>query len=353
MTIGRDIVIEAEKVAFGANVRVQGFPYPYIHNMGTILATKSNSAVHFNALVFTNSGVIRIGSGVVVTNNYPFEQTASGSLIFMAAGTTPGVTHGQLRNVREATLNGRVSLELAGQFQPAAGDMFELLTYASKQGVFSSVEASPLSGGLKWVNEYTPNAFRMSVSANSLNAFGQDASHFGEGEPSDEGDRMNLFPLTIMAWVKADGELTEYDEIVGKFNAESPNGYAVFLKQGRLRAWYSRDAARSVWPGEHGLDGGFIADGEWHHVAFVVDATGGVLYVDGQPAAEHGWNSETRVENGLAGPCTTSAPIRFGNHDAGARKFPGEISDINLWNAALTEAEINNERTHSDMSLRP
>src|SRR5438034_3952226 len=29
------------------------------------------------------------------------------------------------------------------------------------------------------------------------------------------------------------------------------------------------------------LDGGPVADGQWHHVAFVVDAAGGRLYLDG------------------------------------------------------------------------
>src|SRR5688500_9977544 len=54
---------------------------------------------------------------------------------------------------------------------------------------------------------------------------------------------LNAFPLTVMAWVNA----TQGGHLVNKYVSSSLNGWDVFIRAGRLRAWYFRDNTRFVW----------------------------------------------------------------------------------------------------------
>src|SRR6185503_12856672 len=92
---------------------------------------------------------------------------------------------------------------------------------------------------------------------------------------------------------------------------------------------------RFVWDGSNGLDGGAIADGLWHHVAFTVDNSGGRLYVDGVLRASRPWN-------GAPGATTTTQEMRLGNYPGGILSFNGPFSldEITVWRAALSPSQI-------------
>jgi hypothetical protein len=110
---------------------------------------------------------------------------------------------------------------------------------------------------------------------------------------------LNAYPLTVAAWIKTTSqELTQ--GIISKNVSSEFNGYNLLVHEGRLRAWYFRDgtSGNSVYGAYPGLDGGPVADGQWHHVAFTVDASGGKLYVDGLLRASRPWL-------GTPGPTTT------------------------------------------------
>jgi hypothetical protein len=81
----------------------------------------------------------------------------------------------------------------------------------------------------------------------------------------------------------------------------SRNGYSLHVRDGHLRAWYFVNASTCVSDGNYGLDAGLIADGVWHHVAFVVDSFGGSLYVDGLLIVQKAWSNPAG-----AGPCTAT-----------------------------------------------
>lgn len=87
---------------------------------------------------------------------------------------------------------------------------------------------------------------------------------------------LNAYPLTVMAWVQT-SQTTGQQGLLNKYVANSLNGWNVFLLNGRLRAWFFVNNTRYVWDGSNGLDGGFVADGLWHHLAFTVDADGVAL----------------------------------------------------------------------------
>jgi hypothetical protein len=145
----------------------------------------------------------------------------------------------------------------------------------------------------------------------------------------------NTFPLTVALWVKTTDAAFVARGLFTKYADSSFNGYSLMLSEGRVRAWYFRDNFNYVWDGGLGLDGGFVADGQWHHIALVVDNASGRLYVDGLLRSTLGWV-------GTGGATTTTEPLQFGRYYNYPEALKGQLDDIAFWNRALTEQEINN-----------
>jgi hypothetical protein len=116
----------------------------------------------------------------------------------------------------------------------------------------------------------------------------------------------NASQLAVTAWIKTTQTTGEVG-LVNKYVAGSLNGWNVFLFNGEVRAWYFRDNANFVWDGARGLNGGSVADGQWHHIAFVVGTVVAVLYVDGVVRASRGWT-------GTPGNATTTQELRLGSY---------------------------------------
>ncbi len=146
----------------------------------------------------------------------------------------------------------------------------------------------------------------------------------------------NSLPITIMAWVNTTVTLGQQG-LVNKYVANSRNGWNLFLLNGRVHAWYFVSGTRNVWGGGDGLDGGFIADGKWHHIALVVDSSGASIYVDGIETASRLWT-------GAFGPTTTSQEVRIGSYPGGNNGFAGSIfiDDVRMWTTNLSFSRIQN-----------
>ena len=147
---------------------------------------------------------------------------------------------------------------------------------------------------------------------------------------------LNAYPLTIAAWIKT-GATTGVAAIVNKFVAGTANGYQLFLDNGRLCAWYLRDASNVIYDGTScTLATSGYTDNQWHHVAFVVDASGGRLYVDGVQRAARSWT-------GVPGAPTTTQPLHIGDYaGAAGAVFSGLIDDVRIYSRALGATEIAN-----------
>jgi T5SS/PEP-CTERM-associated repeat protein len=144
---------------------------------------------------------------------------------------------------------------------------------------------------------------------------------------------LNFHPLTVTAWVKTTQATGEVG-IVNKYVAGSSNGWQIYLLNGNVRAWYFRDGANYVSDGAQGLDGGPIANGVWHHVALVVDAASGRLYLDGALMDLLPWT-------GTPGSCTTTQVLSLGRYPGGAGEFfRGVLDEVSIWTGARTGAEI-------------
>lgn len=143
---------------------------------------------------------------------------------------------------------------------------------------------------------------------------------------------LNSYPLAISCWVRTLDTSDLERGIVTKYSSGSGNGYQIYLRGGRVRAWYFRDLGNYIWDGAFGLDGGSIADGYWHHIHFVVDNSGGRLYVDGQLRASRAWT-------GSAGACSTTTPLMIGRYPGTPFNghFLGEIDEVKIWSASITD----------------
>src|SRR5258706_16372987 len=127
---------------------------------------------------------------------------------------------------------------------------------------------------------------------------------------------------------------TSLEGLVNKYSSSSFSGYQMFLIQGHLQAWSFRDSANNVYGS---LDGGFVADGQWHFVTFVVDASGGKLYVDGAQKSALGWT-------GAPGPTTTTNYLRVGeyppNPSSTGNLYSGQMAEVGMWNTNLSAPQI-------------
>ena len=148
----------------------------------------------------------------------------------------------------------------------------------------------------------------------------------------------NTLPLTVMFWVNTTAT-PGIQGLVNKYAESSFNGWNVFLRDGRVHAFYFVNGSRNVWGGGDGLDGGFIADGRWHHIAFTVNASGAVLFVDGGQTASRGWT-------GASGATTTTQEVRIGSYPGGNNGFVGSIflDDVSVWNTTLSGTQIRTSR---------
>ena len=143
---------------------------------------------------------------------------------------------------------------------------------------------------------------------------------------------LNFYPLTVSARVNTTDQLSTAG-IVSECNSSA--GYNLYVREGRIRAWYKKDNANYVGTADgYGLDGGNVADGVWHHVAFTVGPDGGVLYVDGTLKAMTPWT-------GTPGVPPTVAPLVLG-YDFGwsGGLYVGLIDEVRIWNIARSQSDI-------------
>jgi hypothetical protein len=144
---------------------------------------------------------------------------------------------------------------------------------------------------------------------------------------------LDSYPLSVAFWAKTTA--TGLAAFVNKYAASSKNGYQVFTSGGSLCAWYFRDASNYIWDGSGcSLPVTGINDGAWHQVTFVVDSSGGRLFVDGAQRASLGWT-------GTPGPATTAQGITFASYPGTAGPpLAGTLDDVRVYGRSLGAGEI-------------
>ena len=144
---------------------------------------------------------------------------------------------------------------------------------------------------------------------------------------------LDAYPLTVAAWLRTSA--TGLHGVVNKYLPGSFNGYQIFVSGGSLCAWYFRDAVNYVWDNTScTLAAPGYNDGRWHHVALVVDAAGGRLYVDGAQKSARAWT-------GTAGAASTTAELALGRYPSISTPYlPGALDEVRVYNRALSAAEV-------------
>jgi hypothetical protein len=149
----------------------------------------------------------------------------------------------------------------------------------------------------------------------------------------DADPALNSYPLTIVVSVKT--AATGLHGIVNKYFPGAMNGYQLFTNGGNLCAWYFKDATNSVFDGTNctlAVPG--LNDNQWHHVAFVVNASGGALFVDGSLKTTLPWT-------GTPGPTSSLERLSFGRYPQTAAPYlPGTLDEVRVYARALAPEEV-------------
>ncbi len=141
-------------------------------------------------------------------------------------------------------------------------------------------------------------------------------------------------PMTVATWMQT--QQSADSTVASKFDPAAKNGWAITLRGGRLRGAYF-GATGSIRDRGEEVDAGFVADGAWHYIAFVVDADSGRLYVDGALRGVRSWT-------GTPSPATNLNDLVLGGDDVSRsfspQSFVGQLDEFTWWNVALGERDL-------------
>jgi hypothetical protein len=160
--------------------------------------------------------------------------------------------------------------------------------------------------------------------------------------------KLNTYPLSVSLWYNtnrlSDGEASN---IFSKYVPAMWNGFQIILTDCRnignkneilnhgfgVPSWYIRSTNDRVlgYYNEDSFLQKFISKDTWYHYVFVVDKTGGKIYVNGILVDSHVWT-------GLEGESNNSLLWKIGGQYQ--TWFNGKVDDVGIWNRALTEKEI-------------
>jgi Concanavalin A-like lectin/glucanases superfamily/Secretion system C-terminal sorting domain len=163
---------------------------------------------------------------------------------------------------------------------------------------------------------------------------------------------LNHYPLTVSLWYNASTYPTGGEcNIFSKYVAASWNGFQILYgdntrvdNSGKIenngfgvQSWYVRNISNKCigYYNEPAFLQSNISINKWYHYVFVLDDTGGKIYVDGNLISTHKWT-------GTAGPSSNNYLWKIGGQYGGSKFFNGIIDDIGIWNRPLTESEIKN-----------
>jgi hypothetical protein len=144
---------------------------------------------------------------------------------------------------------------------------------------------------------------------------------------------LDSYPLTVLVSVKT--AATGLAGIVNKYYPSSSNGYQIFTNGGKICAWYFKDAQNNIFDGTScTLAVAGYNDNKWHQVAFVVDLSGGTIYVDGVMKATRPWT-------GTPGPTTSQLTLSFARYPGISTPYlAGSLDEVQIYNRSLTTTEI-------------
>jgi autotransporter-associated beta strand protein len=117
----------------------------------------------------THNGIVSPGiDGIAVLNLGALNQSSGSSTRITLNGTNPGSGHDQLAVTGAATLSGSLQVTLSPEFIPEVGNVFDVLSCATRTGIFTTVSLPTLPSDRAWTTTYNggPTAgLRLTVEA--------------------------------------------------------------------------------------------------------------------------------------------------------------------------------------------
>jgi hypothetical protein len=147
-----------------ASITVTGYSnvtfWDDLTNNGTVKVSEGSTAVCFGKIsgegVFSGKGM-HLVEGDLSPGNSPGELTFGGDVVLgpssatliELAGTAEG-QYDQLLIAGNLQLGGQLQVDLLDGFAPEAGDLFDILDFATQSGSFAAMDLPVLGGGLVW-----------------------------------------------------------------------------------------------------------------------------------------------------------------------------------------------------------
>jgi hypothetical protein len=151
---GGTITLQASGVSPG--------PEPSWTNRGTIEALNGGSLRATGSI--TNSGHVNPGTlGGAFDISKDYAQTVTGTLSVDIGGLTAGTDFGQLTISGLATLTGTLNIALINSYEPDLGDSFEIMTFGSRSGEFTSINGLEIGNGKRFEVIYSGTSLTLEV----------------------------------------------------------------------------------------------------------------------------------------------------------------------------------------------
>ncbi|WP_294959681.1 LamG-like jellyroll fold domain-containing protein [uncultured Flavobacterium sp.] len=151
---------------------------------------------------------------------------------------------------------------------------------------------------------------------------------------------------TITCWIKTTAN-TGTPRIFAKRNGTSGNGYEFWTGNGTNAGKFAMNASGTGTPANistAGYSANSIADGTWHHVALVIDASSNRTiygYLDGVLA--NTGKTFTSVTSDFSN--AVNFVIGATSDASNSYKWAGQIDNVRIWNKAMTAAELQADMT--------
>ena len=89
-----------------------------------------------------------------------------GSFVNFDIGGTSTTQYGRVAVTGQVNFDGTLNINLVNSFNPALTDTFQLITYGSHTGVFTTSNLPTLDPGLDWNPQYNATDYTLSVIQN-------------------------------------------------------------------------------------------------------------------------------------------------------------------------------------------
>jgi hypothetical protein len=289
------------------------------------------------------SPIIEYGICISSTNSIP--TSSDRKVVFGNSAIIPSRVMNQITGLDNST-----SYYLRGYAINSSGISYGIVrNFTTKNPVSTQLKNGlvayyPFNGN---ANDASLNSFNGTVNGPILTSdrFGtaNKAYLFGDNQEIivPNTSNLNTYPLTVSLWYKtsrlSDGEESN---IFSKYLPAYWNGFQIVLSDFRgandgfgVASWYLRSISDRVigYYNEGSFTQKFIVKDTWYHYVFVLDKTGGKIYVNGILIDSHSWT-------GTEGACSNNLLWKIGGKYN--TWFNGKIDDIGIWNRALSPNEI-------------